>query len=96
MSTTRPNKLLDLSALLRLARTTGQVQRSVVWTNGCFDLLHAGHLRSLHSASQLGDVLIVGLNSDDSVRQLKGRADPSCRKLSGRRSWPLWSASITS
>jgi D-glycero-beta-D-manno-heptose 1-phosphate adenylyltransferase len=50
--------------------------RRVVFTNGCFDLLHPGHIRSLELARTLGDVLIVGLNSDASVRQLKGEARP--------------------
>jgi rfaE bifunctional protein nucleotidyltransferase chain/domain len=49
----------------------------VVWTNGCFDLLHAGHARSLTAARNLGDVLVVGLNSDRSVRAIKG----SCRPI---------------
>ena len=48
----------------------------MVWTNGCFDLLHAGHVRSLHAASQLGDVLVVGINSDESVHLLKGEGRP--------------------
>ena len=50
--------------------------RRLVFTNGCFDLLHPGHLRSLEQARALGDVLIVGLNSDSSVRQLKGPGRP--------------------
>src|SRR5258708_6828314 len=50
--------------------------RRVVFTNGCFDLLHPGHIRSLEMARALGDVLIVGLNSDASVRQLKGEGRP--------------------
>jgi len=50
--------------------------RCVVFTNGCFDLLHPGHIRSLELARELGDVLIVGLNSDASVRQLKGEGRP--------------------
>ncbi len=48
----------------------------MVLTNGCLDLLHAGHVLTLQSASQLGDVLIVGLNSDSSVQQLKGEGRP--------------------
>jgi len=47
-----------------------------VFTNGCFDLLHPGHIRSLDQARSLGDVLVVGVNSDASVRQLKGEARP--------------------
>ena len=50
--------------------------RRVVFTNGCFDLLHPGHIRSLELARALGDMLIVGLNSDASVRQLKGKGRP--------------------
>ena len=50
--------------------------RIVVFTNGCFDLLHPGHIRNLEAARALGDVLIVGLNSDESVRTLKGPKRP--------------------
>jgi rfaE bifunctional protein nucleotidyltransferase chain/domain len=50
--------------------------RKVVFTNGCFDLLHPGHIRSLEAARALGDVLIVGINSDESVRTLKGAHRP--------------------
>ena len=48
----------------------------VVFTNGCFDILHAGHVRYLAAARALGDVLILGLNSDASVRRLKGETRP--------------------
>ncbi len=50
--------------------------KTIVWTNGCFDLFHLGHLRSLQAARNLGDVLVVGLNSDESVRGLKGPNRP--------------------
>jgi D-glycero-beta-D-manno-heptose 1-phosphate adenylyltransferase len=50
--------------------------RKIVFTNGCFDLLHPGHIRGFEMARQMGDVLIVGLNSDSSVRQLKGPTRP--------------------
>jgi D-beta-D-heptose 7-phosphate kinase/D-beta-D-heptose 1-phosphate adenosyltransferase len=50
--------------------------RAVVFTNGCFDLLHAGHVRLLEAARQQGDVLVVGINSDASVRALKGPGRP--------------------
>jgi rfaE bifunctional protein nucleotidyltransferase chain/domain len=50
--------------------------RRVVVTNGCFDLLHRGHVTYLEAARALGDLLLVGLNSDDSVRELKGPARP--------------------
>lgn len=48
----------------------------MVWTNGCFDLLHVGHIRSFEDARALGDILVVGLNSDASVRAIKGDLRP--------------------
>src|ERR1700737_4077971 len=62
-------------AILRFGRGKRNGRR-VVFTNGCFDLLHPGHIRSLEHARSLGDALIVGLNSDASVRQLKGEGRP--------------------
>ncbi len=50
--------------------------KKIVFTNGCFDILHAGHIHSLEFAKSMGDVLIVGINSDDSVRRLKGPTRP--------------------
>ena len=66
-------------AILRFGREKRNGRR-VVFTNGCFDLLHPGHIRSLELARALGDVLIVGLNSDASVRQLKGEGRPVIRE----------------
>ena len=68
--------VVDWPMLLDLRRRWRREGRSVVWTNGCFDLLHAGHVRSLEAARTLGDVLVVGLNSDESVRRLKGEGRP--------------------
>jgi D-beta-D-heptose 7-phosphate kinase/D-beta-D-heptose 1-phosphate adenosyltransferase len=62
-------------AILRFGRGKRNGRR-VVFTNGCFDLLHPGHIRSLEHARSLGDTLIVGLNGDASVRQLKGEGRP--------------------
>jgi D-beta-D-heptose 7-phosphate kinase/D-beta-D-heptose 1-phosphate adenosyltransferase len=62
-------------AILRFGREKRNGRR-VVFTNGCFDLLHPGHIRILEQARAVGDVLVVGLNSDDSVRQLKGEGRP--------------------
>jgi rfaE bifunctional protein nucleotidyltransferase chain/domain len=76
MSTTRTNKIVTLLSLLTVRTAYRHAGRTVVWTNGCFDLLHAGHIRSLQDASQLGDILVVGLNSAASVRQLKGQGRP--------------------
>lgn len=50
--------------------------KKVVFTNGCFDILHAGHVQYLEEAKSLGDILVVGLNSDASVQRLKGRNRP--------------------
>ncbi len=60
-------------AAVRAAQRRGE---QVVFTNGCFDLLHIGHVRSLEQARSLGDRLIVGVNRDASVQRLKGRARP--------------------
>ena len=53
-----------------------QTMDKLVFTNGCFDILHAGHVDYLQKASQLGDALLVGLNNDESVRKLKGDSRP--------------------
>ncbi len=76
MRVTSTNKVVDLPSLLSLREAYRRAGQVVVWTNGCFDLIHAGHARSLHAASQLGDVLVVGVNSDESVRALKGPGRP--------------------
>jgi D-beta-D-heptose 7-phosphate kinase/D-beta-D-heptose 1-phosphate adenosyltransferase len=62
-------------AILRFGREKRN-DRRVVFTNGCFDLLHPGHIRSLEHARSLGDALVVGLNSDATVTQLKGHGRP--------------------
>ncbi|MBL0351003.1 MAG: adenylyltransferase/cytidyltransferase family protein [Elusimicrobia bacterium] len=69
------NNILSPAALLRRlsARRRG---RRVVFTNGCFDLFHAGHLKVLNLAKRAGDLLVVGLNDDRSVRRLKGPKRP--------------------
>ncbi len=69
-------KLLDRGHLGAVCRTLRRAHRRVVFTNGCFDLLHPGHIRLLTEARKLGDFLVVGLNSDDSVRKLKGPERP--------------------
>ena len=69
--------MLSTLPALRLERQLWRRQgRRVVFTNGCFDLLHAGHLSLLEQARQAGDLLVVGLNSDRSVRELKGPGRP--------------------
>ena len=68
--------VLDRAALAARADGWRRAGRRVVFTNGCFDLLHAGHLKLLHGAAALGDVLVVAINSDASVRRLKGPDRP--------------------
>ena len=65
--------LADLLAVRDLWRRLGI---KVVWTNGCFDLMHVGHVRNLQAAKALGDILVVGVNSDESVRSIKGETRP--------------------
>jgi rfaE bifunctional protein nucleotidyltransferase chain/domain len=62
-------------AILRFGREKRNGRR-VVFTNGCFDLLHPGHIRCLEQAREMGDALVIGLNSDASVKQLKGEGRP--------------------
>jgi rfaE bifunctional protein nucleotidyltransferase chain/domain len=69
-------KLTTIQELLPSRGAWRRANLTVVWTNGCFDLVHAGHIRSLTEAADLGDVLVVGVNSDESVRRLKGTARP--------------------
>lgn len=70
------SKVLTETALVDRVGTLRQQGRSVVFTNGCFDLLHRGHVAYLEAARALGNVLIVAVNSDRSVRALKGPARP--------------------
>ncbi len=62
--------------LLKIVPELKKSGKRIVFTNGCFDLLHPGHVRYLESARALGDILIVALNSDDSVRRIKGGGKP--------------------
>jgi D-beta-D-heptose 7-phosphate kinase / D-beta-D-heptose 1-phosphate adenosyltransferase len=66
----------DWDAVERLAASYRRAGKRVVFTNGCFDILHRGHIAYLNQAKAMGDVLIVGLNSDESVRRLKGPERP--------------------
>lgn len=70
-------KIQSLDKLGPILQAQRQAGKQLVFTNGCFDLLHVGHIRYLQQARQLGDVLIIGLNSDRSVRSLgKGEGRP--------------------
>ncbi len=69
-------KVLTRAGAARAARSARARGERVVFTNGCFDLLHVGHVRSLEQARSLGDRLVVAVNSDASVRRLKGAGRP--------------------
>ncbi len=70
------NKIYPLDALVRQCDIWRMKGQKIVFTNGCFDILHHGHLDYLAKAADMGNVLIVGVNSDDSVRRLKGKDRP--------------------
>jgi rfaE bifunctional protein nucleotidyltransferase chain/domain len=68
--------ILERQALVARVDAEKKKGRSVVLANGCFDLLHAGHVRYLQGARSLGDLLVVGINCDDQVARLKGQGRP--------------------
>lgn len=70
------HKVVTVGELVRRLPPAGAPGRRLVLTNGCFDLLHLGHVRYLFAAAELGDLLVVGLNSDASVARLKGPTRP--------------------
>ena len=69
-------KLINPEQLPSLVANLHTRQQKIVFTNGCFDILHAGHVLYLEAARNMGDVLIVGLNSDASVKRIKGKERP--------------------
>lgn len=66
----------DREALFQFVSSIKRENKSIVFTNGCFDILHPGHIYYLAKAKELGDILIIGVNSDSSVRKLKGEGRP--------------------
>jgi len=70
------NKLKSIEEVERHRWTANKLGRSVIFTNGCFDILHVGHIRTLSDAKKLGDMLIVGINSDESLKNIKGLKTP--------------------
>ena len=70
------SKIVDFSKIKDLVSNWKKEGKSIVFTNGCFDVLHYGHVSYLADASDLGDKMIIGLNSDSSVRRLKGETRP--------------------
>lgn len=69
-------KVISLKKLILELRPLRKKGKKVVFTNGCFDIIHAGHVRYLNKARSLGDCLVVGLNSDSSIRSIKGETRP--------------------
>ncbi len=70
-------KILDPAILARILEQDRDTGKKVIFTNGCFDILHRGHIEYLSRASDLGDVFVIGLNNDDSVRKIKGKNRPA-------------------
>ncbi|OQC48411.1 MAG: Bifunctional protein HldE [Candidatus Marinimicrobia bacterium ADurb.Bin030] len=79
------DKIITREQVSQIVSQLKREGRKVAFTNGCFDLLHIGHLELLEHARKLGDILIVGLNSDDSVRRLKGPQRPINTQLDRAR-----------
>lgn len=73
-----PAKIITCDQLLAVRSQLKKARQTFVFTNGCFDLLHRGHVEYLRAARTLGDCLAVGLNDDAGVRALKGRGRPLC------------------
>jgi rfaE bifunctional protein nucleotidyltransferase chain/domain len=69
-------KIKDIRVLKSIVARLKARRKKVVFTNGCFDLLHVGHIRYLRKAKKLGDILVVGLNTDRSVKEIKGQKRP--------------------
>ncbi|MEW6556971.1 MAG: D-glycero-beta-D-manno-heptose 1-phosphate adenylyltransferase [Elusimicrobiota bacterium] len=70
------NKLKSISQIAKIVLQLKKANKKIVFTNGCFDILHIGHIRLLKKAKSLGDILVVGLNSDKSVKKIKGNKRP--------------------
>jgi len=66
-------KIKTLAALKKIVNKLKKQNKHIVFTNGCFDILHPGHIKVLKEAKENGDILIVGLNSDSSIRKIKGK-----------------------
>lgn len=73
---TKGKVIENIGLLKEKLREEKKKNKRIVFTNGCFDLIHKGHIALLKGAKKEGDILIVGLNSDDSVRKLKGEGHP--------------------
>jgi 3-deoxy-manno-octulosonate cytidylyltransferase (CMP-KDO synthetase) len=79
-SAEKMEKIVELLELEQIVKREKERGKKIVFTNGCFDIMHAGHIKCLEEAKNEGDILIVGLNSDASVRELKGEGRPIMRQ----------------
>jgi|SRR3989344_8107336 len=70
------SKIVNEESFIQILNSLRKRGEKLVWTNGCFDILHVGHVKYLKEAKKLGDKLIVGVNSDNSVKKLKGPERP--------------------
>ena len=70
------NNKYHLESSIDAIKSDKKYNKKIVFTNGCFDILHVGHIRYLSEAKSLGDILVVGINSDESVKNLKGPSRP--------------------
>ena len=70
------NKIYSINRLAKTVSSLKKRKKKIVFTNGCFDILHAGHISYLRKAKQLGDILVVAVNSDSSVKLIKGKHRP--------------------
>ncbi len=75
-------KIIAFADIASICEEIKKNKKKIVTSNGCFDILHTGHIEYLQSASQYGDILIIGINNDDSVRRLKGEGRPVNKELS--------------
>jgi rfaE bifunctional protein nucleotidyltransferase chain/domain len=76
LDSTAQSRIRERSELITIVETARKHGQRIVFANGCFDVLHVGHVRYLEAAKALGDLLIVGINSDEQTRRLKGEGRP--------------------
>lgn len=69
-------KILSLKNVTEISKSLKKKQKKIVFTNGCFDILHVGHVKYLRKARECGDVLVLGINKDSSIKRLKGDDRP--------------------
>ena len=76
------NKILDKERLLVKLTDWKEENKKIVFTNGCFDLIHLGHIEVIARSADLGDILIIGVNTDNSIKRLKGKNRPIVEEIS--------------